>query len=427
MAELAFREQWSEKSGRNCINYNDTKIGKSYFIQQLEAANPGCCYDGNRKPIQTHRPYIRIADIIFPYIKFDRPEFNGILEWMKGKTITETKGAFDGLECTLDGFTFDFGQGGIHASVSDKLVDSSDSATILDVDVTSFYPSIAIVNRLYPAHLGETFCDIYANVKKERMSYDKKTVENKALKLALNGTFGDTNNVYSPLYDPQYTMAITINGQLLLCMLAEKFMTIPGLEMIQANTDGMTVKCPNQYIDYFRQVCKWWEKFTLLDLEEATYIRMWIRDVNNYLAEYEGGKTKAKGAFETGLEWHKNHSALIIPKCACEVLTKCVDVREYVTRHPEPMDFLLRTKVPRTSRLLYGESEIQNITRYYISHDGKPLTKVMPPLARKPGIYRHIGVNVGWLATECNEWKGSLAGINYEFYIQEIEKLTKRF
>jgi len=34
-------------------------------------------------------------------------------------------------------------------------------------------------------------------------------------------------------------MTITINGQLLLCMLAERLAVIPSLELIQVNTDGI--------------------------------------------------------------------------------------------------------------------------------------------------------------------------------------------
>ena len=39
-------------------------------------------------------------------------------------------------------------------------------------------------------------------------------------------------------------MNITINGQLSLCLLAEKLLTIEGLKIIQVNTDGVTVAVP---------------------------------------------------------------------------------------------------------------------------------------------------------------------------------------
>ena len=65
------------------------------------------------------------------------------------------------------------------------------------------------------------------------------------LKLALNGVYGDSNNVFSVFYDPLFTMSITLNGQLLLCLLAENLMeNVPGLKIIQCNTDGITVRIP---------------------------------------------------------------------------------------------------------------------------------------------------------------------------------------
>ena len=106
------------------------------------------------------------------------------------------------------------------------------------------YPNIAISNRVYPEHLTEKFCDIYEDVYNQRKSFAKGTAENAMLKLALNSVYGDSNNKYSVFYDPKYTMNITINGQLSLCLLAEKLLTIEGLKIIQVNTDGVTVVVP---------------------------------------------------------------------------------------------------------------------------------------------------------------------------------------
>ena len=106
------------------------------------------------------------------------------------------------------------------------------------------------------------------------------------LKLALNGVYGDSNNPYSVFYDPLFTMKITLNGQLLLCLLSEKLMGIEGLRLIQANTDGVTIRVPRRHRVQVEFVTDWWEMVTGLQLEEAEYSRMFIRDVNNYIAEY---------------------------------------------------------------------------------------------------------------------------------------------
>jgi len=316
---IRFREELSAKYGRNFLNDNDTKIGKQYFIMRLEESLPGSCYcigpDGKRQPRQTIREQIRLADVIFPWIKFKRPEFTAVRDWLAAQVITETKGVFidipverlgslanyctlktnkrtgqvyaENLNVVVDGFQFDFGTGGIHGSVDSRILVTDDENILVDADVTSFYPKLAIVNRVYPEHLSEVFCDIYSDVFEQRASYAKGTPENAMFKLALNGVYGDSNNQYSPFYDPNYTMAITINGQLLLCLLAENLMTIAGLEMIQVNTDGVTVRLPRNQQDNFKMVCDWWQSHTLLQLEFANYAKFCVLNVNNYIAVYE--------------------------------------------------------------------------------------------------------------------------------------------
>lgn len=302
---------------------------------------------------------------------------------------------------------------------------------------TSYYPCLGIKNRVFPLHLGEGFCNIYGDVFDMRAAFTKGTPENAMLKLALNGVYGDSNNKYSPFYDPQYTMTITVNGQLLLCLLADYLMDIPGLEMVQVNTDGVTVRLPRTAVERLDAVCVWWQSHTLLTLEHVDYEAMHIRDGNSYLAVKPGGKLKRKGAYEWQqveaggtLGWHQNHSALVIPMAAEAALVEGVPVREFIENHDNLHDFMLRTKVPRTSRLVLERGGVtepcQNITRYYVSKQGGSLVKIMPPLPKKPGVERRIGVAVGYLVTECNELsKAKGVDINMEYYIEEAEKLVR--
>lgn len=464
--QIRFREELTAKYGKNFMNHNDTKIGKDYFIMRLEEVNPGCCYatvDGKRRMVQTQRDRIDLAEVVFDYVQFDQPEFQRILTWFKSQVITETKGVFKDISCTINGFQFDFGTGGIHGSIESAIVYSDHYWIVEDWDVASYYPNLAIANKLSPAHLGDTFCEIYKDVYEQRRGYAKGTAENAMLKLALNGVYGDSNNQYSPFYDPQYTMSITINGQLLLCMLAEKLMQMTELQMVQINTDGLTVRYPRHFQPWVHSVCKWWEELTGLELESAVYSRMFIRDVNNYLAEYEGGKVKRKGAYEYDLGWHQNHSALVVAKAAEAALVRGEDVRHFIENHDDIMDFMLRTKVPRNSTLEWGGEQVSNIVRYYISDNGKPLEKVMPPAGpagqykkangvpqwmydehhatsqewndrihtKNKSVYeeRRTGINTGWTVTICNnlpahEWMGYV-DLNHEWYIKEAEKLVK--
>ena len=428
---IHFREELTRKyPGKDWINFNDTKIGKDYFIMKLEEAGVPCYDFGpkGRTPRQTKRPVIHLRDAILPWISFEQPEFTRVLGWLKDQSITETKGVFNDLTACVNGFTFVFGLGGIHGSVDSEVIESDDSEVIVDLDVTSYYPNLAIVNGFHPAHLGSDFVAIYKHLFEQRKSYPKKSAESAMLKLALNGVYGDSNNQFSVFYDPLYTMTITLNGQLLLCLLAEGLMHIPGLRLIQVNTDGLTVKVPREHkwlVDVARAA---WQSRTGLNLEEAIYKAMMIRDVNNYVAVYEDGSTKRKGAYEWKAGWHQNAGGLVIPKVAEKVLVEGAPIRETVENWPDIMDFMLRTKVPRSSHLgleIDGVTvRVQNITRYYIAKGGGRLFKWMPPLAKKPGEWRKIGVESGWGVQVCNDIKdaGKLP-VDFDYYVQEVEKL----
>jgi len=462
--QIRFRDELAERypDMGDVLNMNDTKIGKKFFERELERNGTPCRVrvDGRKKPRQMIRNSVALRDVISNRVTFEHPEFQRVKTWLEGQVLgpkqdpraapgeIETKGIFSDLSATIDGFQYDFGTGGIHGSLHSTVVHEDDEWEIWDWDVASYYPNIAISNRFYPEHLSENFCDIYETVYQMRKGHAKGTAENAMLKLALNGVYGDSNNKHSPFFDPQYTMAITINGQLLLCMLAEWLTqdpsAVPGyqtpngyVEMIQINTDGLTIKVRKSAVEWMKSVCSYWEEKTGLELESVRYKSMFIRDVNSYLAVKHDGGIKRIGAYayETPLNsakfqtrergWHQDHSMLVIRKAAEAQMVHGVPVAEFIKNHRDPFDFMKSVKVPRSSRLMYGEDlTIQNTTRYYVSTTGSSLTKVMPPLKGK-SEERRIGVDTGWTVTVTNDadnfrWDN----VNWLYYINEAEKLV---
>lgn len=338
------------------------------------------------------------------------------------------------LNTTINGYRIDFGVGGVHASLSEKIAKETSTYIIRDADVSSMYPNIAIANRIYPEHLGETFCDIYKDMYEQRKSFPKGSAENGMLKLALNGTYGKSNDKYSVFYDPKFTMMITINGQLSLLMLADRLLQINGLKLIQLNTDGITVAMRRETEEEYKEVCKQWERDVGLELEFVDYSKMIIRDVNNYIAVYTNGKTKRKGAYQyEGLGWHQNQSALVIPMAAEAHMLTGVDLREFITEHfnkGNTFDFLLRTKVDRSSRLILvyddgTEKPQQRVCRYYPSNSGGKLVKIMKPLEGKEADgERRLSLDAAWLVKTCNNLKDFDGDINFDYYVEEAKKLV---
>ena len=380
----------------------------------IRALGDEVCYErkpGRRRaPRQTIRSGIVVRDLIFPYIEFKRPECVQVLSRFQNSKILAAKpGALSEISCTLDGFRFDFGVGGIHGSLSKKIVRADDDHVIIDADVTSLYPSIAIENGLYPEHLGKRFVTVYGGLREARAKYAKGTAENAALKLALNATYGNSNNAWSPMYDPRYTMAITINGQLLLLMLAERLLEDAGVSLIQINTDGLTARVHKDSQQRFADVCAEWERLTRLNLEYKLYDMIAVRDVNNYLARDIAGNIKRKGAYDypTPEEpigtapsgpraWHGDQSAMVIQMAAeANILDGC-NVADFIDSHDNKFDFMLRAKCPRASQLVFDPEflaePLQRITRYYAAtHDAvsAAIVKRSPPVeGATPGHYK---------------------------------------
>lgn len=462
---IKFRRELSALYKRNFLNFNDTKIGKSYFVMELEKAGVECYRNGN--PVQTRRKSILLKDAIFPWIGFDHPEFQRVLSELKALEIFETRGAVEGISATIRGFQFDFGLGGIHGSVDSSVILSDDEYMIEDWDVASYYPNLVIANNLYPEHLGEKFGEVYKELYERRKAHPKKKFPeiNGMLKLALNGVFGDSNSEFSPFYDPLLTMKITLNGQLLLCLLAEKLMCNKHVQMIQANTDGLTIRYPRRLKEWVHSVCQWWQELTRLELENAEYSRMFIRDVNHYIAEYVNGDVKRKGAYQYELDWHQNHSALVVQKAAEAYLLRGTPIEQFVRNHDDVYDFFLRVKLPKTMRLEWNGREQQRICRYYVSTGGHPLEKIMPALGPigtyvpKRGVPPHIrrqvtaeiepgawdarihtasksvydirrqSIHSGYRVQICNrvDETATYTDIDYGFYCREAEKLVNVF
>lgn len=450
------------------LNYSDVKIGTEYLVNKIGRTK---CFIGGSNPRQSLRTSVAFRDIILPKIGFRTERFDEVLNWFKSQTIWMGKDVRPKLERELGGLKFYFGVGGVHASAENKTYHTNEKSVIRDVDVGGMYPSIAVANRFAPAHLGESFVTAYRQLQMDRKQYPKGSMMNLVLKLANNGVFGNSNSPYSCFFDPNFTYSITINGQLQLLQLAESLHLIPGIELIQANTDGITALVPREQEPFFQLWCNEWEAVTGLQLEHATYDHMWIRDVNNYIAIAKNGAIKRKGAYwypindedyhgSSGSNWNKDFSNLSAQKGVEACMLHGFRPADIVRIIANPFDFMLRYKTTGSAKIYIGDKPQLKTVRYYVSKTGQPMRKVAPPKGvigqykRRNGItdelYNQIKKQIGddvWderihtknkskyaivetsiesgsLVKECNKATDfSWQDVDFDYYEKEISKL----
>ena len=429
-SNIDLRGTLTEEYGIDLYSASEPRIAKDLFLHFLSNATGIKKYD--LRQMRTSRDQIIFKDIILPYISFETATFQNLLKKFQDVVLYpgQTKGGFK-YSTQYKGIKTDYGLGGIHGARTSRVYNSDEDMIIMSSDVVSFYPNLAIRNKWAPAHLPkEEFCDQYEWFFEERKKIPKKDPKNYVYKIVLNSTYGLSNDENSFLYDPQFTMRITINGQLSLTMLYEMICEgIPGALPLMQNTDGLETMIPREHVDKYMEICTRWEEITNLQLEHDKYSKIVLGDVNNYIAISEEGKSKCKGRFEyDNLALHKNKSFLIIPKALYAYFVDGVKPEKFIKENLNIFDFCGGVKIKGnwmfTEKKIengeYSETKLQETIRYYISNKGSKIIKT------NRGDKREIQVEAGkWLqSTMINYEKKPFEkyDINYDYYLEKIKK-----
>ena len=443
--KIDLRRGLLKQYGLKCVNYSDSKIGEELMLKlYCEATGKN---EDKVKKMRTKRDVFKFSDCIPHYIKYSTPDFNMLLDYLKGIEVDTLKESFS-YSFEYQGFQFDLGTGGIHGCIKQGVYKEDEDYCIVDADVGSLYPSLAITLGLYPEHLGKEFPRIYEeNLLKPRLEAKKRgdKVMDLGYKLSLNSVYGKSNSEFSWLYDPLYTIKTTLAGQLALCMLSEMLMTrIPDLTMLQINTDGLTVKMPVSQRKNYWEICKEWESITGLGLEYVAYSQMIIRDVNSYMAvSKKDGKVKRKGTFKLNSEmrkdgeYHKSFSQGVVPIALSEFYLNGKPVEETVMECKDVFEF---TKMANTTGSWWAETfelingvvtnieKHQKNNRYVVTNSGKRFRKCTYKPDKETGEDKlhTTEYESEKLVKILNEYKGETVeqlDINYQYYIDECYKI----
>lgn len=438
--KLQLRDSLNKKFNVNVTNMGDVPMGEELMLKLYSREtrkNPYLL----KKSGGTPRDIIYLKDCIPFWADIRTKEFGRFLDKIKSTSIKGEKGEFQ-FSVVFHGIKFDFGIGGAHGCIEPGVYKEDGKWMILDLDISSLYPSVARSLGLYPEHLGIEFMQQYSDfidkriVEKHKPKEERDNVLIEGYKLVLNGTYGKSNEEKSFLYDPLYTFRTTIAGQLFISMWAERMVeAAPELTFLQVNTDGITIRLPREKLEAVREVNKQLTEETTLVVEEAFYSKMIIKDVNNYLAIYtdstpEHEHIKLKGDFEVDKEYHKDPSMRIVPLAIKNYFVYGIPVEQTVKENRDIFNFCMRLKTNSKCTPYFKhfnedgrivQDKLDRTTRYYIANDGKDSGIIL-----KDFDGRINGVNVGYSVKLFNryyetDWENY--DINYRFYILEAYKI----
>jgi hypothetical protein len=262
------------------------------------------------------------------------------IEWMKEKVA-------------IYGNDYTIGVGGLHSNEKSIAVEGD----LRNADIASMYPSLIINSGKYPEQLGEDWLKLYTEFRDDRVKIkhtDKKL--SAVLKIFLNGSYGKLNSHYSILYAPHLMLDTTITGQLSLLMVIEA-LGDAGIEVISANTDGVEYICSSNKGE--KIIDKLGKKMNLI-WEHAQYKGLYARDVNNYVAIYDGD-VKSKGYYgKTTLS--KNPQYPIVTEAIRQYLFDGTPMEQTIKECVDPAKFCVSRAV--TGGALWSEREYPNTEEF---------------------------------------------------------------
>jgi hypothetical protein len=280
------------------------------------------------------------------------------------------------LKITIGKSTYNLGMGGLHSCEKSIAHFADENTLLIDRDVESYYPRIIINQRLFPAHMGEAFLEVYETIVNRRVEAKraKNTVVADSLKITINGSFGKFGSKWSALYAPDLMIQVTLTGQLSLLMLIERLETV-GISVVSANTDGIVIKCDKSRYDELNEIIKQWEQHTNFTTEETQYSAVFSRDINNYIAVKLDGKCKTKGAYSNPWDdpktaifrFHKNPQHTICIEAVVNLLTKQIPIEETIRNCTDIKKFLVVRNV-RGGGTKSGKY-LGKVVRWYYAHN----------------------------------------------------------
>ena len=433
--EVDLRLEVEKEWGFDALSMSNIRIGEEILLRKSNLK--GVALEEAKSKIRRVAK-IENKDIILPFIQYSNPKLKEVLLDVKNATCypckSDKKQKNYEKKFVLSNTCYSIGEGGIHTINEPRIFKPTVDQYIGHSDVTSMYPSLAIIYKWLPVHLGKDFWNVYESLYKERVIAKRNhdELKAKAFKFALNSPIGKMQNESSWAYDPLNAYKIRMNGQLILLMLVDRLLSI-NCKIVQVNTDGVVYiadKANRELIDQFVHEV---ENITKLHFDSDDYESFYQYDVNNYFGIRKGysqsgdpSLIEKKGKFITEIGLNNSMTPVVISKAVINYFLTKEPIDKFVKEDKNIRDFLMSQSVNREFKVEYGNKPVQRINRYYASNSGYYLMRVKDKMyeTKKESILSDVGVI---LLNHIDSTPIEERKINYQYYIGKAKAIVSEF
>ena len=433
--EVDLRLEVEKEWGFDALSMSNIRIGEEILLRQSNLK--GVALEEAKSKIRRVAK-IENKDIILPFIQYSNPKLKEVLLDVKNATCypckSDKKQKNYEKKFVLSNTCYSIGEGGIHTINEPRIFKPTADQYIGHSDVTSMYPSLAIIYKWLPVHLGKDFWNVYESLYKERVIAKRNhdELKAKAFKFALNSPIGKMQNESSWAYDPLNAYKIRMNGQLILLMLVDRLLSI-NCKIVQVNTDGVVYIADKANRELINKFIHEVENITKLHFDSDDYESFYQYDVNNYFGIRKGysqsgdpSLIEKKGKFITEIGLNNSMTPVVISKAVINYFLTKEPIDKFVKEDKNIRDFLMSQSVNREFKVEYGNKPVQRINRYYASNSGYYLMRVKDKMyeTKKESILSDVGVI---LLNHIDSVPIEERKINYQYYIGKAKTIVSEF
>ena len=433
--EVDLRLEVEKEWGFDALSMSNIRIGEEILLRQSNLK--GVALEEAKSKIRRIAK-IENKDIILPFIQYSNPKLKEVLLDVKNATCypckSDKKQKNYEKKFVLSNTCYSIGEGGIHTINEPRIFKPTADQYIGHSDVTSMYPSLAIIYKWLPVHLGKDFWNVYESLYKERVIAKRNhdELKAKAFKFALNSPIGKMQNESSWAYDPLNAYKIRMNGQLILLMLVDRLLSI-NCKIVQVNTDGVVYIADKANRELINQFIHEVENITKLHFDSDDYESFYQYDVNNYFGIRKGysqsgdpSLIEKKGKFITEIGLNNSMTPVVISKAVINYFLTKEPIDKFVKEDKNIRDFLMSQSVNREFKIEYGNKPVQRINRYYASNSGYYLMRVKDKMyeTKKESILSDVGLI---LLNHIDSTPIEKRKINYQYYIGKAKTIVSEF
>ena len=433
--EVDLRLEVEKEWGFDALSMSNIRIGEEILLRKSNLK--GVALEEAKSKIRRVAK-IENKDIILPFIQYSNPKLKEVLLDVKNATCypckSDKKQKNYEKKFVLSNTCYSIGEGGIHTINEPRIFKPTADQYIGHSDVTSMYPSLAIIYKWLPVHLGKDFWNVYESLYKERVIAKRNhdELKAKAFKFALNSPIGKMQNESSWVYDPLNAYKIRMNGQLILLMLVDRLLSI-NCKIVQVNTDGVVYIADKANRELINQFVHEVENITKLHFDSDDYESFYQYDVNNYFGIRKGysqsgdpSLIEKKGKFITEIGLNNSMTPVVISKAVINYFLTKEPIDKFVKEDKNIRDFLMSQSVNREFKIEYGNKPVQRINRYYASNSGYYLMRVKDKMyeTKKESILSDVGVI---LLNHIDSVPIEERKINYQYYIGKAKTIVSEF